>query len=53
MIFLNIAILSSGKNPSLYTSFIKLNIDIATIQNLLNMAVLKERLIKMDLEKIG
>ena len=53
MICFNIETLNSGENPSLYTSFIKFDFAVATSKCLLNMAVLKECLNKMDIEKVG
>ena len=49
----NIEMLNSGANLPLYTSFIKSEIVIATFMNLLNMAVLKKHLNKMNMEKVG
>ena len=37
----------------LYDTFIKFNFATATFKNLLNVAVLKERLNKTDMKKIG
>ena len=48
---LNERVLSTGE--LLYTLFIKFDVAIATFKNLLNMAVLEERLNKTDIEKIG
>ena len=48
---LNERVLSIGE--LLYTLFITFNVAIATFKNLLNMAVLEERLNKTDIEKIG
>ena len=53
MICFNIETLNSGENPSLHTSFIKFDFAVATSKHLLNMAVLKECLNKMDIEKVG
>ena len=50
MVSFNIETLNSDANPPLYTSFIKFD---ATFKNLLKMAVLKERLNKKDMEKVG
>ena len=53
MVPFNIETLNSGANPPLQTSFIKFDVAIATFKNLLKMAVLKERLNKMDMKKAG
>ena len=47
----NIEMLNSGENPPLLT-FIKPDVAIATFKNLLNMAVLEERLNKTNIEKV-
>ena len=49
----NIETLNSGKNLALQTLFIKFDVAIATFKNMLNMAILEERLNKMDIEKVG
>ena len=53
MVSFNIETLNYGENSSLYTSFIKFDVAIATFNNLLKTAVLKERLNKTDMEKAG
>ena len=53
MVSFNIETLKSGTNLPLQTSFIKFDVAIATLKNLLKMAVLKERLNKKDMEKVG
>ena len=53
MISLNIEAQNSGENPPLQNSFIKFDVAIATLENLLKMAVLNKRLNKMDMEKVG
>ena len=53
MVSFNIETLNSGTNLPLQTSFIKFDVAIATFKNLLKMAVLKERLNKKDMEKVG
>ena len=53
MISFNIETLNSGANPPLENSFAKFDIAIATLENLLKMAVLNKRLNKTDMEKIG
>ena len=53
MVFFKIETLNSGANPPLYISFIKLDVAIATFKNLLKISVLKERLNKTDMEKVG
>ena len=53
MISFNIEILNSGKNPPLQNSFMKFNVAIVTLENLLKKAVLNKRLNKADIEKIG
>ena len=53
MVSFNIETLNSDANPPLQTSFIKFDVAIATFKNLLKMAVLKERLNKTDMEKVG
>ena len=40
-------------NPQLSTSLIKVDVAIATFNNLLKITFLKERLNKMDIEKLG
>ena len=49
----NIETLNSGTNPPLQSSFIKFDVAIATFKNVLKMAVLKERLSKTDMKKVG
>ena len=51
MVFFNIETLSSGANPPLLISFIIFDVAIATFENLLSMAVLKE--LETDMEKVG
>ena len=51
--FFNIETLNSGANLPLQTSFIQFDVAIATFKNLLKMAVLKKRLNKTDIEKVG
>ena len=53
MISFKIETLNSGENLPLQTSFLKFDVDIATFKNLLNMAILEERLNKTDIEKVG
>ena len=53
MVSFNIETLNSGANPPLLTSFIKFDVAIATFKNLLQMTVLKERLNKTDMVKVG
>ena len=48
----NIETLASDENPPLYTSFIKLDLVIATFKNLLNMAALEVHLNKVEIEKV-
>ena len=45
--------LNSGASPPLWTLFIKFDVAITTFKNLLKMAVLKERLNKTDIRKVG
>ena len=52
MVSFNTETLNSGANQPLQTSFIKLDVAIATFKNLLKMEVLKERLNKTDMEKV-
>ena len=53
MVSFNIETLNTGANPTLQTSFIKSDVAIAKFKNLLKTAVLKERLNKTDMEKVG
>ena len=53
MVSFNIETLNSGPNPALQTSFIKIDVPIATFKNLLKMAVLKEPLNKTGIKKVG
>ena len=53
MISYNIETQDSGANPSLQTSFIKVDAAIATFKNLLKIVILKGRLKKTDMEKVG
>ena len=53
MVSFNIETLNSGANPPLDNSFIKFDVAIATLENLLKMAVLNKRLNKTDMEKVG
>ena len=53
MVCFNIEILNSGAIPTLYTSFIIFDVAIATSNNLLQMGVLKKRLYKTYMEKVG
>ena len=53
MICFNIETITSGQNSPLQTPLIKFDIAIATFKNLLNMAVLEERLNKTNVEKVG
>ena len=53
MISFNIETLNSGENSPLKTLFITFDVAIATFKNLLNMAVLEERLNKTEIEKVG
>ena len=52
MVSFNIETLKSGANPPLQTSSIKFDVAIATLNDLLKMAELKERLNKTDMEKV-
>ena len=52
MVCFNIRILNSGAIPLLYTSFIKFDVAIA-FKSLLKMGVLKKRLNKIYMEKVG
>ena len=52
MISFNIETLNSGENPPLYNSFIKFDVPIATLENLLKMAVINKLLNKTDMEKV-
>ena len=52
MISFNIEALNSGENTPLSNLFIKFDVAIATLENLLKMAVLNKRLNKMDMEKV-
>ena len=53
MVTFNIEALNPGANPPVKTSFIKFDVAIATLNNLLQMVILKERLNKTDMEKVG
>ena len=53
MVSFNIETLNSVANPPLKNSFIKFDVAIATLENLLKMAVLNNRLNKTDMEKAG
>ena len=53
MVSFNIETLNSGANLPLKTFFIKFDVAIATFKNLLKMEVLKERLTKTNMEKVG
>ena len=53
IISFNIETLNFGENLLLQISFMKFDIAIAKFKNLLNMAVLEERLNKTDTEKVG
>ena len=53
MVFIDIETFNSGSNLPLYSSFIKFDVAITTFKNLLMIAVLKERLNKTEVEKIG
>ena len=53
MISFNIETLNSGANPPLQNLFMKFDVAIATLENLLKMAVLNKRLNKMHKEKVG
>ena len=53
MVCFNIEILNSGAIPPLYTSFIIFDVALATFNNLLQMGVLKKRLYKTYMEKVG
>ena len=52
MVFFNIETLNSAANPPLYTSFIKFDVAIATYKTVLKMAVVKDRVNKMEMEKL-
>ena len=53
MVSFNTETLNSGANPPLLTSFKKFDVARATFKNLIRMTVLKERLKKTDMEKVG
>lgn len=53
MVSFNIETPNSGENPPLQTSFIKSDAAIATFKNLLKIVILKGRLKKTDMEKVG
>ena len=53
MISFKIETIASGKNLSLQTSFITFDVTIANFKNLLDMAVLEERLYKTGMEKVS
>ena len=53
MVSFNTETLNSSANPLLVVLFIKFDVAIATFNNLLKMAVLKERLNKTDMEKVA
>ena len=53
MISFKIETIASGKNLSLQTSFITFDVTIANFKNLLDMAVLEERLYKTGIEKVS
>ena len=53
MVFFNIEALNSDTNPPLKASFIIFDFAIATFKNLLKMTVIKRRLSKTDMEKVG
>ena len=53
MVSFYIETLNSGANPSLSNYFIKLDVAIATLENLLKMAALNKRLNKANMEKVG
>ena len=52
MVSFNIETLNSAANPPLYTSFIKFDVAIATYKTVLKMAVVKDRVNKMEMEKL-
>ena len=45
--------LNSGRNLTVYISFIKFDVAIVTFKNLVKMAVLKGRLNKTNMEKVN
>ena len=51
--FFNIETLNSGANPPLQNSFIEFDVAVATLENLLQIAVLNKRVNKMDMEKVS
>ena len=53
MFSFNVERLNSGTNPPLYDSFIKFGVAITTIENLLKMTVLNNRLNKTDTDNLG
>ena len=53
VISFNTETLNSGEKSAIIDSFLKFDIVIATFKNLLNMAVLEQRLNKTDIEKVG
>ena len=53
MVSFNIETLNSGANSPLQNSFIKFDVAIATLENLLKITVLNKRLSKTDMEKVG
>ena len=52
MVSFNIETLNSAANPPLYTSFIKFDVAITTFKTVLKMAVVKDRVNKMEMEKL-
>ena len=53
MVSFNIETLNSGANPLLQNSSIKFDVAIDTLENLLRMTVLNNRLNKTDMGKVG
>ena len=53
MISFNIETLNSGENLPLQTSLIKFDVAISVFKNLLDMAVMEERLNKIDKENVS
>ena len=53
MVSFNIETLNSGANSPLQSSFIKFDVAIATLDNMLKKTVLNKRVNKTDMEKVG
>ena len=52
MVSFYIETLNSGANPALQNSFMKYDVTIAAIENLLKMTILNKRLNKKDMKKV-